>query len=227
MASKSVIITAGGIGKRMNSNVPKQFLTLNDLPIICKTISTFFLYDKEMEILVTLPEDYIPDWRLLIEKYQFNIPHKVVTGGLERYHSVKNALAQCSGEWIAVHDAVRPLIDVSLIEECFAALRYFPAVVPVIELKDSLRKLDGNTSHSVSRKEFKLVQTPQCFLKDILINAYTHPFDPSMTDDASIVEKNGIKIHLVEGRHENIKITTHQDLLLAKELDLIKANENS
>ena len=214
----SVIITAGGIGKRMGSAIPKQFLPINGKPILLHTIEKFYEFNPAIQIVLTLPEDWKSYWLNQLAELNVNIPHQIVSGGTERYDSIKNALMCCSGDYIAVHDGVRPLINHQTLERCFAALEIYNCVIPIVPVKESLRKLDGENSIAVPRKDFVLVQTPQCFRRSELIRAYDQPFQPYFTDDASLAEACGYPIHLVEGNEENIKITTGTDLILAEHL---------
>jgi 2-C-methyl-D-erythritol 4-phosphate cytidylyltransferase len=211
----SVIITAGGIGKRFGSSTPKQFISINGLPVIMHTIRVFHTYIPEAQLLITLPEDWINYWQELVQTYHFEIPVEVVGGGSERYDSVKNALSKCKGEYVLVHDAVRPMVNQGTIKNCLDALEKNKAVIPVLKVKDSLRRLSDSSSQAVKRDEYCLVQTPQCFEALTLRAAYDQSFRENITDDASLVERMGIDINLVEGNEENIKITTPQDLKIA------------
>ena len=211
----SVIITAGGMGKRFSSEVPKQFLALEGIPVLMHSINAFNRWNPNTEIVLTLPEEWFDYWKELIDKYNFRTPHSVVGGGKERYHSIKNALSSCSGDLVMIHDGVRPLVDENTLDRCLNALQKNKAVVPYIKLKDSIRSLNGNKSISVVRKNFVSVQTPQCFEFNVINDAYQGEYQDFYTDDASVAEKNGIEIHLVEGNEENIKITTPVDLKVA------------
>jgi 2-C-methyl-D-erythritol 4-phosphate cytidylyltransferase len=211
----SVIITAGGIGKRMGGDLPKQFLELNNLPMLMHTIRVFHDFDSSAQLILTLPAEWQEYWATLCAKHQFNIPHQVVDGGKERYHSIQNALNYCQGDYVAIHDGVRPFVDQKTLMNCWNGVQEFGAVIPVLALKESLRKVGENESNSVNRSEFRIVQTPQCFKKDILLVAYQKSFHEGITDDASLVEEAGYVIHLVEGNEQNIKITTPTDLRFA------------
>lgn len=211
----SVIITAGGIGKRFSSEVPKQFLELEGTPILMHSINAFALWSRNTEIILTLPKDWSDYWKELIEKHNFKTPHNVVDGGKERYHSIKNALNNCSGDYVMIHDGVRPLVNKSTLDRCITALQNNKAVVPYIKLKDSIRNVNGNKSKSVDRENFVSVQTPQCFEFNLINEAYLRDYQDCYTDDASVVEKNGVEIYLVEGDEANIKITTPIDLKIA------------
>jgi 2-C-methyl-D-erythritol 4-phosphate cytidylyltransferase len=211
----SIIITAGGIGKRMGGDLPKQFLELNNLPMLMHTIRVFHDFDSSAQLILTLPTEWQEYWSNLCDKHHFNLPHQVVDGGKERYHSIQNALYYCEGEYVAIHDGVRPLVDQRTLKNCWKGVLEFGAVIPVLDLKESLRKVEENESKAVNRSEFRIVQTPQCFKKDLLLLAYQKAFHNGITDDASLVEEAGYVIHLVEGNEQNIKITTPTDLRFA------------
>jgi 2-C-methyl-D-erythritol 4-phosphate cytidylyltransferase len=214
----TVIITAGGIGKRMGENLPKQFLSLNEKPILLHTLEKFYHYDPSIQLILTLPSDWKSYWQELLTTLNSNIPHLIIDGGKERYHSIKNALEHCEGDFVAVHDGVRPLVSHETIKRCFNAVQHFGQVIPVIPLKESLRKIDSEPSHAVARSSYRLVQTPQCFSKEVIVKAYSLPFHDSITDDASLIEEAGYHIHCVDGNEENIKITSQMDLSLARSL---------
>lgn len=211
----TVIITAGGIGKRMNSSIPKQFITLHNKPILMHTIERFYHYDKTAQLLVTLPTDWWAYWEELVEQFEFKIPIQLVAGGVERYDSIKAAVNYATGEVIAVHDGVRPCVSIATIENAVELVRKGKAVVPVLPLKESIRHGRLDKSTAVNRSEYFSVQTPQCFLKEVLEKAYQQPFAPSITDDASLVERIGESITLIQGNPENIKITEPTDLKIA------------
>jgi 2-C-methyl-D-erythritol 4-phosphate cytidylyltransferase len=218
MSKYSVIITAGGIGKRMGASLPKQFILVKDKPILMYTIEKFYHFDPKAQLIITLPEEWRNHWEDLVEEHDFRIPHRVVVGGAERYDSIKNALEYCHSEYVAVHDGVRPLVSDSTIKECFEKVRKKDAVIPVVDLKDSIRlKEEGNTK-AVDRSQYLTVQTPQCFKREVLEEAYSLPFDASVTDDACLVERLGKSVFTVSGNDENIKITTKSDLALAEQL---------
>jgi len=215
------IIVAGGSGTRFGAELPKQFLNLKGLPILMRTIQAFGENsDGSFDVIVTLPVGQIDLWHDLCSEYGFAVPHRIVPGGETRWHSVKNALDSIGDiagvDVIAVHDGVRPLASVALIGRVLDAARRDGAAIPVVMLNDSVRQLSGEDSHALDRSSLRAVQTPQAFDARLLLEAYGQPFDPTFTDDASVVERYGHKVTLVEGESSNIKITRPMDLALAE-----------
>jgi len=208
----SIIITAGGIGKRMGSTIPKQFIEIKGKPILMHTIEQFYSFNSSCQILLTLPSDWISYWKDLIEKHEFKIQHTIVDGGIERYDSIKNTLTYCQNEVIGVHDGVRPLVSHETLNRCLENILEKKAVIPVMNIKESLREIQNEISMAINRSNYVTVQTPQFFTKSTILKAYSLPFHDKITDDASLVEESGEKIHLVEGNEENIKVTTPIDL---------------
>lgn len=213
---KSIIITAGGIGKRMGSDSPKQFLELHGKPILMHTIARFHDYNPSFQLVLTLPVEHIETWKHLCDSLNFQIPHTIVSGGKERFHSVQNALAHCTYDYIGVHDGVRPFVSDETLARLEAALQSSQAVIPVLEPKESLRILTPFGSQALVRSDIRSVQTPQFFQKDILTAAYQQEYKSQFTDDASVVEAMGVHIALVNGNSENIKITEPFDLRIAE-----------
>lgn len=209
------IITAGGIGKRMGGSIPKQFLLLNDKPILMHTIEHIHAFDSSAELIVTLPGDYLKDWDEMCQKYAFDIRHEVITGGEERFDSIKNALEKANGDWIAVHDGVRPFVNKSVLNQLLVEVKSHRAVIPVIPVKETLRIVDGENNATVHRDHYRVVQTPQVFEAKLIKKAYEQKYVTSFTDDASVVEAIGARVHLIPGNDENIKITTPLDLSVA------------
>jgi 2-C-methyl-D-erythritol 4-phosphate cytidylyltransferase len=217
--TKIAVVVAGGKGERMQTDIPKQFIEINGKPILMYTLDVFFLYDKSIQLIVVLPKGQINSWKDLCKKHSFKLPHKIVTGGETRFHSVKNALETIKiPALVAIHDGVRPFVSVETIARCFNEAEKHEAAIPVFDLAESIRHISKKVSQSVDRTTYKTVQTPQVFDAAILKKAYEQDFSPLFTDDASVVEANGTKIHLVEGNRENIKITTSFDLILAETL---------
>ena len=219
MAKRGVIIVAGGSGKRMQSALPKQFMMLGGLPVVAHTINTFSEALPGAEIVVVLPEEHIPLWRNLAARFDIAV-HRCIAGGKERFHSVKNGLDALSEEveYVAVHDGVRALATKKMILRVQLAAEETEAAIPVTEVVDSYRRVDGSESYIVPRSELRIVQTPQTFSAALLRRAYEQPFSDRFTDDASVVEALGAKISLVEGERRNIKLTTPEDMAIAERL---------
>ena len=216
---KNVIITAGGSGLRMGADVPKQFLLLKGKPLVFRTIETFSNLPMSVELYVVIPALYFDLWRELAAQHQMSTPCTLVSGGFTRFHSVKNALALIpSGGITAVHDGVRPLVTQEMISSCFDLAKKHPAVVPTMEITESMRQTLDQGFVPVDRALFRTVQTPQVFWTDVLKEAYNQSYDPSFTDDASVVEKNGTPLFQTKGIVRNIKITTPEELQMAEVL---------
>jgi len=217
---KAIIIVAGGSGRRMGSEVPKQFLPLAGVPVLVRTVMAFNAFYPEMPIVLVLPEGGEEIWLQHAELHGLEKRCLLTTGGSERFFSVRNGLAKL-GDFegiIGVHDGVRPLVSADLIARCFEGAEQFGAALPVVQLNDSLRELTDSGSHHIDRNMIRAVQTPQCFRSKWINEAYARPFSELFTDDASVVEAAGRKVHLVEGALSNLKITSPLDLLLAEVL---------
>lgn len=213
----NVIIVAGGKGLRMGGELPKQFLNIAAKPILMRTIEAFYRFDSAINIIVVLSPDFKSYWFALCQQLSFNIPHQIANGGETRFHSVKNGLEYVKEGVVAVHDAARPFASTNLIKKTFEFAQLKSAVVPVINVTDSLRKINADgSSQIIDRSEIRQVQTPQVFSVDVLKQAYRYDYDKSFTDDASVVEKSGVDVHLIEGEVTNIKITTPFDLKIAE-----------
>ena len=213
MGKRGVVIVAGGSGRRMQSTLPKQFMLLGGIPVVARTINIFAEALPGAEIVVVLPEEHIAMWKNLAARFDVAV-HKCVAGGAERFHSVKAGIEALSEDVtsIAVHDGVRALVTKRLIIRAALAIEENDAVIPVIEVVDSYRRVEQGGSTILPRSELRIVQTPQIFKSSILRKAYTQEFDTAFTDDASVVEAMGIKITLVDGERTNIKLTTPEDM---------------
>ncbi len=217
------IIVAGGSGTRFGAELPKQFLELGGKPILMRSIEAFANSGNcPVDVIVTLPSDQIDLWQRLCDRYGFDVPHRVVPGGETRWHSVKHALDSMGDvnevDIIAVHDGVRPMVTADVICRTIEAVRRDGAAIPVVALNDSVRQVVGEASHALDRSTLRAVQTPQAFDARLLLDAYSLPYQPIFTDDASVVEQLGHPITLVEGDPHNLKITRPMDLALAEYL---------
>ncbi len=215
----TAIIVAGGIGKRMDEEIPKQFLLLQGKPIIIHSMEIFWNYDHTVKIILVLHEGYAEYWKKICRDHRFEIPHKRVPGGQTRFHSVKNAVQHVDDDaYVAIHDAVRPLVSMETLKRCFDAAYKYGNAVPFIDVPESVRRVKDKRSEPVERTGLKSIQTPQVFRGDLLKSAFKQEYLPEFTDDARVVEKMGYEIHLVEGNRENIKITNKEDLIMAEAL---------
>jgi len=216
---KYTIIVAGGSGNRMNTNVPKQFMLLAGKPVLMHTIQRFFDADPSSEIIVVLPQSEINRWKELCTQYSFTVSHHITEGGENRFHSVKIGLALVNeNSVVAIHDGVRPFVTADLINRAFSEAEEHGNAVPAIPVNESIRKVEGYTNEIMDRDSFVIIQTPQCFTSEILKKAYSSGYKNIYTDDASVVESCGEKIHLLEGERENIKITYPVDLLFGESI---------
>lgn len=214
-----VIVVAGGSGERMKSDIPKQFIEIAGKPVLMHTIERFRLFDNNIEIIVVLPESLMGYWDELRGKYAFPVPHKTAAGGPTRFHSVKKGLELISETGlVAVHDGVRPLVSIDTIARCFETAAGSGNAIPVVSPPDSLRMISGDGNKPLDRTGIKLVQTPQVFHTDLIKKAFLQDYRPEFTDDATVLEMMKIRINLVEGNRENIKITTPEDLIIAESL---------
>jgi len=212
---KVALIVAGGKGDRMNADIPKQFLLLNGTPILMHTLKQFSHFE---EIVLVLPHSQFDYWRELCSNYNFTQKHTLVAGGTTRFYSVKNGLEKIEeNSVIAIHDGVRPLISKKLIDSLITKTKNGVGVIPIVPVKDSIRKVKGENSVHLDRSNLYKVQTPQCFLSTDIKEAYTQEFSDTFTDDASVFEANGGKINTLLGEEKNLKITTREDLTIANE----------
>lgn len=223
---KIAIIVAGGTGQRMNSAVAKQFLLLQNKPILFHALQAFKAADPNTELIVVLPADQIDYWKSLCEKFpeiEIETPHQIIQGGETRFHSSKNGISAIQTDQdclVAIHDGVRPLIQPNTINKAFAMAEVKGNSVVSVSSKDSIRLWNANSQSykSVLRDDIKIIQTPQIFKSNALKDAFNQAYSPLFTDDASVMEATGATIHLVEGEYTNLKITTPEDLLVAESI---------
>lgn len=210
------IIVAGGKGLRMGGSLPKQFLLLDRKPILYYSVRAFTtLYPDIHIILVHAPGDepLIGE----VTRYFPGQPFKLVAGGAARFESVKNGLGAVGEDSLVfIHDGVRPLVTADLILRCERVALEKGNAIPATELKETIRSIRGQTSVSEDRTRFRAMQTPQTFLSEVILKAFDQPYDPAFTDEASVVEKAGVPVQLVEGDYRNLKITRPEDLALAE-----------
>ena len=198
---------------------PKQFMLLGGMPILARTINNFAAALPGAEIVVVLPAEHTGFWHNLSARFEV-APHTVAEGGRERFHSVKNGLAALKRdpELIAVQDGVRPLGSQELIRRTVAAAAEHGTAIPVVEPVDSFRETDGAASQIIDRRRLRIVQTPQVFRRELLLDALQSAAASgrSFTDDCAAVEALGQTVSATEGSYENIKVTTPEDILVAE-----------
>lgn len=201
----------------MGADLPKQFIEIGGIPVLMRTMMRFHECDASIGLVLALSGDYLDYWKELCQKHDFRLPHTVVTGGRTRFHSVLSGLdaIPANSGLVAVHDAARPFVTEDVISRCYQEASLSGAAVPVVPLQDSVRRIDGGNSQAVDRSAYRLVQTPQVFDLELLRRAYAQPYDDLFTDDASVVERLGHSVSLVEGDQRNIKLTTPYDLKVA------------
>ena len=226
--TKYAIIMAAGSGTRMGAEMPKQFIELEGKAILQRTIEVFLNACPGVNIITVLPESHMDYWRQYCLDRNFICPQVLVKGGITRFHSVRNALDKVpAGALVAVHDAVRPLVTEGFVRDMFAKAETVPALIPVLPCVDTMKVLEKKNVHgveelvtipgqTVDRSILYAAQTPQIFHSEILKGAYGQAFDTAFTDDASVVLKNGKNLSYLIGERFNIKLTTQDDLVLAK-----------
>jgi 2-C-methyl-D-erythritol 4-phosphate cytidylyltransferase len=213
------LVVAAGSGKRMGAEIPKQYLELAGKPVLMHTLERFKAFDDSIEIITVLPENQLRFWADLQKKYSFNIPHTLVKGGRARFFSVRNGLKFVDVPGlVAIHDGVRPFVSFETIKRCFETAEKLGNAIPVIPPSDTLRMISDKGSKPINRLLVRQVQTPQVFRADKIKKAYLQEYKPEFTDDATVLENTGVKINLVEGNRENIKITTPEDLVISTAL---------
>ena len=222
-----IIILAGGKGLRMGGDIPKQFLPIGGLPVLMHTVKRFREYSNDLNIILVLPQNQQDYWQALCDEYQFMEDYTIADGGETRFHSIQNGLQlipDAAQGVVGVHDGVRPFPSVEVIRNCFETARREGSAIPVIPVVETIRHLEKHiqSSKTVPRDEYRLVQTPQVFDIQLHKRAYNQPYNDGFTDDASVVESMGYSIILVGGNRENIKITTPFDLIVAEAIVKLK-----
>ena len=216
--NKIALIVAGGKGTRMNNEIPKQFLLIKNKPVLYYSIKAFLDAYEDMEVILVLPEEHIGKGQEIIDGYFDNSRFRLCAGGRTRFHSVQTGLSLINEEEaiVFVHDGVRCLITSGLIKRCYEAALEVGTAIPVVECRDSIRMIIPNGNKILDRNKVKLVQTPQTFHSKIILPAFKIDYKDKFTDEASVVEAFGLKVNLIDGEKNNIKITTPVDLHLAE-----------
>ncbi|HLF47164.1 MAG TPA: 2-C-methyl-D-erythritol 4-phosphate cytidylyltransferase [Chitinophagaceae bacterium] len=216
---KYAVIVAGGSGIRMGNNLPKQFMLINDKPVLYYSIKTFLEAFDDLQIILVLPIDYTDMGQEIIDAWFDKDRIRLAAGGETRFQSVKNGLQLVEEDAIVfVHDAVRCLLTKDLVHRCFKQAMETGTAIPVIASRDSVRLLNEQGNDAVDRNKVMLVQTPQTFHSKIILPAFQIDYKDKFTDEATVVEAYGIKVTLLAGEENNIKITRPLDLLIAENI---------
>lgn len=216
---KYAVIVAGGAGVRMGAQLPKQFLLLRNKAVLWHTLNAFLAAFNDVKIILVLPAQHIEAGQEIIATLAAPERVEITAGGDTRYQSVQSGLQLVEKDAVVfVHDGVRCLVTPALIQRCYTAALEKGNAIPAIAAVDSIRIDTGTGNEVMDRSKVRIIQTPQTFLTDQLLEAFERPYEPSFTDEATVVERLGIAIHLVEGESTNIKITQPLDLLIAEKI---------
>jgi 2-C-methyl-D-erythritol 4-phosphate cytidylyltransferase len=216
---KYAVIVAGGTGKRMGNNIPKQFLLLKGKAILWYTLDTFLRAYSDLQIILVLPEQHIQKGKTIAASFEDNHRIQTVIGGDTRFHSVQCGLKHVKENSVVfVHDAVRCLVSVPLIQRCYKDALEKGSAIPAVAATDSIRIVNDEGNHVADRTQVRIIQTPQTFLSDIILHAFQQEYKDAFTDEATVVEATGKKIFLTEGEYDNIKITRPFDIMIAEKI---------
>ncbi len=207
---------AAGAGSRMQSEIPKQFLLLNEKPIYFYSTHAFLESYSDIEIILILPQNYSYKEEEIVQYFEQKNQIKIIRGGATRFESVKNGLAHVEDGIVFIHDAVRPFINKIFLDTLLEEAKAHGNAVPYTDVVESLRFANAQQNHALDRQYYKAIQTPQVFQTEIIKKAFNQNYQEIFTDDASVIESIGEKINLVKGLTENIKITKPIDLELAE-----------
>ncbi|MFA0962642.1 2-C-methyl-D-erythritol 4-phosphate cytidylyltransferase [Roseivirga sp. BDSF3-8] len=220
---KYALLVAGGVGRRMKSPTPKQFLIIGTKPVIIHTIEAFLGYDSGIEIILVLPQDHVGEWQRLAETYHLSESVKTCVGGGTRFQSVQAGLELVAPDsLVAIHDGVRPLIARKVIEEGYTVARKKGSAIASVPLRESIRKVGEQGSEALDRSQYRLIQTPQTFTSDLIKKAYSQRELAVFTDCASVAEYTGHEVTLIDSDYTNLKITGPEDIPLAEALLAMK-----
>lgn len=223
---KIAIITAGGSGTRMGSSIPKQFLLLNQKPLLYFTLSAFVEAFHDIQFVLVVPKDYWVAAEQLIKDMDLVQQTKLVVGGVTRFHSVQNGIRSITTAGVVfVHDGVRCLVSSDLIKRCYDQTIKMGSAIPAVTSVDSIRIVTKQTHEPIDRDRVKIIQTPQTFLSAPLIKAFEQTYQAHFTDEATVMEAAGETVHLIEGEYSNLKITRPNDLIIANTIISDRLNQ--
>lgn len=214
---KYILLLAAGKSTRFNTDLPKQFMPINDRPLLLHTFDAFLKTNNHYHFVLVLSESIVEYWHELCIRYRFKTTHQVVVGGTTRFLSVKNGLGHIpDNALVAIHDGVRPIVSKQLIKEGFALAQKYGNAIPVVKITDSVRQANKAGSKPVNRNNLVLVQTPQFFNSSLIKTAYKNTAHTGFTDDATMFEETGNIPYLFQGERKNIKVTHPGDLDVVK-----------
>jgi 2-C-methyl-D-erythritol 4-phosphate cytidylyltransferase len=216
---KYAVIVAGGSGQRMGTELPKQFLLLKGKPLLYYTINSFLLAFNDIDLILVLPAEHVSKGKDLVKQMRLEEKVQMIVGGKTRFHSVKNGLQLVTSPAIVfVQDGVRCLVSPQLIRNCYEQALVRGSAIPAVAATDSIRIDEGVSHHTVDRNKIRIIQTPQTFQSDILLQAYKQEYRAAFTDEATVVESTGQPVYLIEGDYNNLKITRPLDLCIAEKI---------
>lgn len=216
---KIAVIVAGGMGQRMGTAVPKQFLLLHGKPILWYTLQRFLSIWDDLHVVLVLPKEHQAEGVKIVESLQASHRVSVAEGGDTRFQSVKNGLSLIKEPAVIfVHDGVRCLLSSELIKRCYEQTLEKGSAIPAVAATDSIRIVEGEGHYVADRNLVRIIQTPQTFLSDLLLPAFQQSYQASFTDEATVVEASGKKVFLIEGEYTNLKITRPEDLQIAEQI---------
>lgn len=219
----AAVVLAAGVGKRMNTNVQKQYLLLHGKPVLYYALSAFQNSLVDEIVLVVGKGEISYCKQEIVKKYAFTKVKTIVEGGKERYHSVFEGLKQTKdADYVLIHDGARPFVDAEMIKKTMDAVKQYNACVVAVPAKDTIKITDEKNfvKETPNRKNVWMIQTPQAFSYPLIYEAYEEMLkkeDGTVTDDAMVLEKiKGVKAKIIEGSYRNLKITTPEDLWIAQ-----------
>ncbi len=216
---KYAVIVAGGSGKRMGAEMPKQFLLLNEKPLVQYTLQSFLQAFDDMHIILVLPIEHLAKGMEIIKSMNAEERIQIIAGGETRFQSVKNGLSYIMHPSIVfVHDGARCLVSQKLIQNCYEQAVEKGSAIPAVAATDSIRIDEGSSHFTVDRSKVRIIQTPQTFQSEILAKAFKQEYNSSFTDEAAVAEAAGYKVFLIQGDYNNLKITRPIDLYIAEKL---------
>ena len=216
---KIAVIVAGGSGLRMGNDMPKQFLLLKQKPLLWYTLQAFLAAFEDLQIILVLPETFIAEGENIRRDLNGKERILITKGGATRFNSVQNGLQLITEPSVVfVHDGVRCLVTADLIKRCYEQAIEKGSAIPAVAATDSIRIVNKHRHTAADRNNVRIIQTPQTFLSTILLPAFQTPYQESFTDEATVVEASGKEVFLIEGDHENIKVTRPADLLIAEKI---------